>query len=227
MTEKKTFDEIKGNASLLLIGLVAFSLVLTSLNLFYTMNLASVVQNMPTQAVGLQQVSSGTNAGTGASATLSEDDIIAQVAAEVIPTGVPAVYGAELDVSFDSVQDSLNKMAPLDKSITLSGAAQQSYIAIGTSISCEYCCGAQYITTPQGAAACGCDHSQAMRGLAKYLVQNHRNEFSDAEILAELEKWKATYFPKQTIQKAVQLKADSGEINQSVIAGLPDMVGGC
>lgn len=222
----KTVKELKENAGMLLIGLVAISLVLTSLNLSYTMGLSGAMASHSESLSALQLSQESCTVPASQSATLSGDEIIAQVAAEVIPTGVPPVYGDELKVSFDSVQDSINRMVPLDE-ISLQGAAQQRYVSVGTEISCEYCCGAQYITTPDGQAACGCDHSFAMRGLAKYLIQNHGNEFSDEGVLAELQKWKATFFPKQTIEEAIQLKAESGEINQSVLAGMPDMVGGC
>ena len=66
-----------------------------------------------------------------------------------------------------------------------------------------------------------------MRGLAKYLLENHADKYNNEEILAELTAWKAVFFPKQTIQKAIKLKAEEGEISPSILATLPDMVGGC
>ena len=53
-----------------------------------------------------------------------------------------------------------------------------------------------------GIAACGCAHSYAMRGLAKYLILNHGDEFSDEQILDELAKWKTLFFPGQMAAKA-------------------------
>jgi hypothetical protein len=46
-----------------------------------------------------------------------------------------------------------------------------------------------------------------MRGLSKYLITKHGSEFSDDEILSELAKWKALYFPGQTQAKAAALSA--------------------
>jgi len=57
-----------------------------------------------------------------------------------------------------------------------------------------------------GAAACGCAHSYAMRGVAKYLISEHGSEFSDDEILTELAKWKVLYFPGQMVAKAEVMK---------------------
>lgn len=156
--------------------------------------------------------------------------------AELIPRGVPAVYGSELGVSFEDPVNSLNVLAGLDgdlyktgkiKFADLSAENQQRYINIGTSISCEYCCDATSITFADGRVACGCAHSAAMRGLAKYLLQNHASEYSDSQILGELTKWKTLFFPKQMLQKAIQLKEQNGEINATTLNELPDMVGGC
>jgi hypothetical protein len=60
-----------------------------------------------------------------------------------------------------------------------------------------------------GVAACGCAHSYAMRGLAKYLVKEHGNEFTDDEVLEELGKWKALFFPGQ-IQSKAKILSDKG-----------------
>ena len=58
-----------------------------------------------------------------------------------------------------------------------------------------------------GERACGCAHSYAMRGLAKYLLVNHP-EMSDYEILNELGKWKVLFFPGIHEKKAQVLKAN-------------------
>lgn len=173
----------------------------------------------------------------------------------VINGGAPEIYGAELGVSFDQVEPSMNMMKQFDptygsQKITLAGNDLQRYINIGLKISCEFCCGAKAIISANGEAACGCAHSQAMRGLAAYLIQNHGSEYSDDEILRELARWKGMYFPKQMIQKmASQLQGgnytpdiaalileiklpDYGRSGQtaplpSEIKNLPSMVGGC
>ena len=57
-----------------------------------------------------------------------------------------------------------------------------------------------------GAAACGCAHSYAMRGLAKYLIKEHGSEFTNEQVLEELAKWKTLFFPDLMTAKAEVLK---------------------
>ena len=134
-------------------------------------------------------------------------------ASEIIPKGVPAVYGEEIGVSYDSISPSNPQLA--DATITklaqyedsdLNEEQTQRYIKIAGSISCEYCCGAESIIFPNGERACGCAHSFAMRGLAKYLLINHP-DMTDEQILSELGKWKVLFFPEIHEQKAQVLKS--------------------
>lgn len=122
-------------------------------------------------------------------------------ASEIIPSGVPEVYGESLQVSYDDVSPNDPRLA--DKTIKklsdyedmdLEAEELDRYIKIAGSISCEYCCGAKAIIFDNGKRACGCAHSYAMRGLAKYLLINHPS-MSDEEILSELGKWKVLFFP--------------------------------
>lgn len=166
-------------------------------------------------------------------------------ASDIIPTGVPAIYGKELGISYDSVSPitpreadaTIGVMKNLDKTITLEGDDLQRYIGIASQISCEYCCGAKAIIFNDGRAACGCAHSYAMRGLAKYLITNHP-DMSDDEILEELGKWKVLFFPGIHEGKAQVLKDQGIEINYINLAsnkyrGIEKgkasggMVGGC
>ncbi|MBI2530062.1 MAG: hypothetical protein HYW05_02885 [Candidatus Diapherotrites archaeon] len=138
-----------------------------------------------------------------------------------IPSGVPAVYGAELQVRYDDISTNdvaksnatIAKMSVYDTGITLSGEKLQRYIAVTTQISCEYCCGADAITFSNGAAACACAHSGAMRGLAKYLLDRHAGEFTNDQILEELGKWKTLFFPGIMQGKANVLKQKGIEFN--------------
>ena len=168
-------------------------------------------------------------------------------ASEIIPTGIPLIYGDELGVSYDGVSASnpglanqiISKLKTLDNSINLEGADLERYIGIVSAISCEYCCGAKSIIFDDGRAACGCAHSYAMRGVAKYLITQHGDEFSDEEILAELGKWKILFFPGIHENKAAVMKSQGIDVNyisltsnqyrgiekgQSTSSG---MVGGC
>ena len=183
----------------------------------------------------------GKGGGSGSSG------ISAVSASEIIPAGIPEVYGKELGISYNDISpddprkadSTIGVLGNLDNQITLSGADLQRYIDIASQISCEYCCGAESIIFSNGKAACGCAHSYAMRGLAKYLITKHGSEFSDDEILAELGKWKVLFFPGIHETKAAVLKSQGIELNYINLAsnkyrgiekGQPsggDMVGGC
>lgn len=139
----------------------------------------------------------------------------------IMPKGEPRIYGPELGVSYDDVSasdakkadDTIKKLGVLDTSIRLKEAEKARYINIAKNISCEYCCGTDSIITPTGEAACGCAHSYAMRGVAKYLITKHSTEFTDEQILEELSKWKTLFFPTQMSQKAEALKENGIEVN--------------
>lgn len=164
---------------------------------------------------------------------------------DVIPKGVPEIYGSELRVSFDDVSASnpvkadqtINKLALLDQQITLDSADKERYISIASRISCEYCCGAQALITSDGRPACGCAHSSAMRGLAKYLITKHGDNYTDDGILEELGKWKTLFYSAQITQKASILLDGGVELNYINLAsnkyrGIEkgvsgSMVGGC
>lgn len=174
----------------------------------------------------------------------------------VISSGVPEIYGEELGVSFDSVQQSINIMRQYDptygrqKKITLVGNDMERYINIGQKIACEFCCSVKTLVFKDGRAACACAHSIAMRGLLAYLIQNHDTEYTDDELLRELAKWKGMYFPKQMIKRMAEQLQDGtytpdtaslllglklpdygtgakGAPLPSEIENLPSMVGGC
>ena len=165
---------------------------------------------------------------------------------DIIPTGVPAIYGQALGVNYNDISASNPKLADEtiqklssyeDLELTLEQMTR--YIKIGSAISCEYCCGADSIIFPNGEAACGCAHSYAMRGLAKYLLINNP-EMSDYEILSELGKWKVLFFPGIHEQKAQALEAngidstDYVNLASNLYRGIEEgktssggMVGGC
>ncbi|MBR9704574.1 hypothetical protein GOV12_04125 [Candidatus Pacearchaeota archaeon] len=185
------------------------------------------------------------NAFSGGS---TDNFIIPSVSAsEIIPLGVPNIYGEELEISYNDVSPSdprladktIEIMSNIDRSTTLEGDDLDRYIRIVTQISCEYCCGAESIIFNDGKSACGCAHSYAMRGLAKYLITEHGNEFTDDEILMELGKWKVLFFPGIHETKASVLKSkgiDTGYIsltsnqNRGIEKGQSsssEMVGGC
>ncbi len=140
-------------------------------------------------------------------------------ASSVIPTGIPAVYGEELGIMYDHVSannaqqadTTIRLMGNIDRTETLEGEELERYIEVlynqGGGMSCEYCCGAKSIIFEDGKAACGCAHSYAMRGLAKYLIKYHGDEYTDEEITAEVGKWKVLFFPGIMEGKAAAMEA--------------------
>jgi hypothetical protein len=146
---------------------------------------------------------------------------------EIIPSGVPAIYGEELSVSFDGDPNAMVTVLRSYEDTALDDVQMARYKDVGLRIACEYCCNAKALIFENGERACGCAHSYSMRGLAKYLITNHPDEYTNDEILLELGKWKATYFPKQTISKAVSKYAEFGDIDPSVLTEMPNMVGSC
>ncbi|MDP2641251.1 MAG: hypothetical protein Q8P39_01770 [Candidatus Yanofskybacteria bacterium] len=168
----------------------------------------------------------------------------------VIPAGIPNVYGAELGVSYDDVGPgdprladlTIRTLGQLDLELELAGNDLERYISIlyhqHNGMSCEYCCGARSVLFENGTPACGCAHSYAMRGLAKYLILEHGENMADKEILEEIGKWKVLFFPEIHEQKAVVMRqlgmtvdyiSMTANINRGIERGaaLGSMVGDC
>lgn len=230
-----------------IIGILAvLAVIVQGYNFLAVSGLSSSIEEQNTAITGLASLNLGAlSAGSTASSASGSPSGTASFA-DVIPKGVPAVYGQELGISYSDVSASnqqladatITKLGAFDKSITLSGDLLQRYIKTVSQISCEYCCGADSIIFPDGKAACGCAHSYAMRGLAKYLLQNHASEFSDDQILEELGKWKTLFFPGQMTQKAQIMQQQGIQLNYINLAsnkyrGIEKgsagsgMVGGC
>lgn len=164
---------------------------------------------------------------TGSSAQYQNQSsgIAPALLADIIPTGIPAVYGAELNIKYDDVSSldpsaadlAIEKMSKYDLELTLAGENLERYIDIlyhqHEGFSCEYCCGAKAIIFENGEMACGCAHSYAMRGLAKYLILNHGEEMTDDQILEELGKWKVLFFPDVHMQKAGVMQSSGIPVN--------------
>lgn len=160
-----------------------------------------------------------------------------EIKAATIPTGVPSSYGNILQVSFDQVQESIDVLGRMDPTygadkIELRGSDLERYTWVGQQTACRYCCDARTLVFPNGKAACRCEHSQAMRGLAAYLITEQGDRYSNEEIVAELNKWRATYFPKQTLVDTLVAMKQAGEPGIEEIAAvfpefMPNMVGDC
>ena len=141
----------------------------------------------------------------------------------ILPHGVPDRYGEELKVNFDDAAKAIPILENFDRGtgvITLTGQLQQRYIAIASRTACEFCCGAKTLVFTDGKPACGCAHSAAMRGVALYLLQQHP-DMNDDRILAEVNRWKAAFFPRDTVGRA------TGATGAAQPGTLPSQVGGC
>jgi hypothetical protein len=206
---------------------------------FNQLNISSLQSGVP--ATGQITASS---AGQPVFSYSSTGDPVQDAIDAVFFTGKPE--WSDGSISFDDIEGSLRILANLDRAIptdSLSADLKERYIKIGLQISCEYCCGAKAVIFPDGRAACGCSHSYALRGIAKYLLTQYGDSYSDEEILFEMTKWKNLFFPKNTVQKAAALIANGMEITPSALndrgllqkietgdlasIGMPGMVGGC
>ncbi len=202
------------------LGLLALGVLITGMNSMALSGLQTGVQQH-NKAMGVAFASlSAVNPSRGDITTTSTPIATGSAAPapaklSLAPKGIPPTYGAELGISFDDVSANdpakadatIRKLATIDQSVTLSGDQLNRYIKITNQISCEYCCGVPAITDDKGNAACGCAHSYAMRGLGKYLIQKHGSELSDDQILEELGKWKALFFPDAIDAKGAALQA--------------------
>lgn len=240
--EKKGLEE---KVIFVSIGALIFFLAIGQVQL---MDLSSKIGNLQATSY-VASATTASTVSTAASTSSGSTKFDANtVLKEILPTGIPKVYGSELGVSYSSPVSSLSTLAALDRSINLNPTDLKRYITVAGQISCEYCCGAQSIISSSGQAACGCQHSYAMRGLAKYMISKHGSTVTDKQILDELSKWKILFFPKQMLSKAIEFKKSGKTLDVSDLASnkyrgfkssvaasspssssanLPNMVGGC
>ncbi|MBI4182354.1 MAG: hypothetical protein HY520_05305 [Candidatus Aenigmarchaeota archaeon] len=145
------------------------------------------------------------------------------LAEEIIPEGTPP-YGAAAGVSFDQVDQSLQALVGYHRSITLQGEDLARYIRIGMTpeTACEFCCGIGELgfAGQDGNLLCGCAHNISFSGMTKWLIQN--TDYTDEEILDELEQWKALFFPGPKVAKELSRAG----LNPTLV-GLPAQQGGC
>lgn len=146
----------------------------------------------------------------------------------MISQGTPE-YGQALGVSFDDPVNSLKFLARYysqikDEIQKNDPKTWQRYINLATKpvgISCEFCCGVGSIgITQNGQLRCGCQHNPAVQALTMWLMKN--TDYSDTEILREVMRWKALWYPKNMIGLAIQVAGKDISSLQ-----LPGMVGGC
>jgi len=180
--------------------------------------------------VSVSAASSTTQNAAPAAAAVATNSDLAAIEAQILPKGVPAVYGAELGISYDDVdinnQQKANaliaKLVALDDpnpKNSLTADQLKRFLYIGNQIGCEYCCGLGTMVTADGGRPCGCQHSWSMRGIAQYLIKNHP-EMTNDQILTEVAKWKTLFFPDNIGQKALVLKQKGIELNYINLASI-------
>ncbi len=148
----------------------------------------------------------------------------------MIPKGTPE-YGVKLGISYDDPLTALNFLAyqlyPALKQDVQKNSPEvwQRYLNLAKNpvgISCEFWCGVgPRSINERGDLTCGCSHAPAIHAIALYLMKN--TEMTDAEILREVMRWKALWFPKNMVE--IGLKIAGGDA--SVLSDVPSMVGGC
>lgn len=156
----------------------------------------------------------------------------------VMPHGMPPYYGEELGLTFDinvSDQRKMNEvvfqLAAYDegeKAIKITDKKLlERYVKVGMSAACEFCCGARTLVFKNGEKACSCSHSAAMRGILKYMLQNHGQHFTNQELLTQVNNWKALFFPAPTIDKYIAQVSASGQLDPEILKALPKQSGSC
>ena len=156
----------------------------------------------------------------------NEEDAIAIM----IPTGTPEYSGSLGGISFDDPVTSMEYLAKWyptinDEIKNNNPEIWQRYLKLAAAprgISCEYCCGigSQGITA-DGEKKCGCQHLPALLGLTLGLMKD--TDYSDAQVLKEVMKWKTLFFPQSMVGLAMEVAGK----DPSQLKELPGMVGGC
>ncbi len=131
--------------------------------------------------------------------------------ATVVPTGTPSYAlegpGAEKikGASFDDPIASQKIWASLlgssrfgtANAIQLTSEEQQRWKKLTSVFTCDFCCGGPNSVTTIN--QCGCAHSFAWQGMAKFFIKYYP-QYTDEQILGEMTKWKAIWYPKGMIQ---------------------------
>ncbi len=129
----------------------------------------------------------------------STGDAVQDLLNNIVPTGTPW-YGEEAGASFDDPIAAQHKWATY-RSLQLTSAEQDRWNRIVNSFTCDYCCGSPQ--NPTIITRCGCAHSSAAQGMAKWFVKYYGGSYSDEEIYGEMARWYALWYPKGTIERII------------------------
>lgn len=130
----------------------------------------------------------------------STGDVAKDLLNNIIPTGTPW-YGQQAGVTFDD-PISAQKVWATYRKLQLSPEENQRWSRIANSFTCDYCCGSPQ--NPTIITRCGCAHSAAAQGMAKWFIKNYGDKFTDEEIYGEMGRWYALWYPGPTIKRIVQ-----------------------
>ncbi|MBI4017284.1 MAG: hypothetical protein HY363_06350 [Candidatus Aenigmarchaeota archaeon] len=119
----------------------------------------------------------------------------------LIPTGTP-FYGAEAGVSFDDPINSLNTWGKHERTIKLTPELQERWEKIVGSFTCDFCCGSPQ--NPTIINRCGCSHAASWRGIAKWMLNKYGDKYTDAQIIGEMTRWKALFYPGPMVKRAIE-----------------------
>ncbi len=144
----------------------------------------------------------------------------------IVPTGTPE-YGQEAGVSFDDPIGAQKVWGAHERSVQLSPEQQKRWEGIVGRFTCDYCCGSPQ--NPTIITNCGCAHAAGWRGAAKWFIQKYGDQVTDEQIMGELSKWKALWYPGPTVKRVLQEQAlsEGGSLEPVKLDELPSMVGGC
>ncbi|MBI4174701.1 MAG: hypothetical protein HY517_03575 [Candidatus Aenigmarchaeota archaeon] len=130
----------------------------------------------------------------------STGDVAQDLVNNVVPKGTPW-YGQEAGVSFDD-PIAAQKLWMKGASIQLDADQQARWSRIVSSFTCDYCCGSPQ--NPTVLTRCGCAHSRAAQGMAKWFIKNYGDKYSDEEIYGEMGRWYAVWYPGPTVKRIIQ-----------------------
>ncbi len=130
----------------------------------------------------------------------STGDVVQDLVNNVVPRGAPW-YSQETGVSFDD-PIAAQQLWAKGQGIQLSADEQKRWERIVNSFTCDYCCGSPQ--NPTIITRCGCAHSAAAQGMAKWFIKNYGDKYSDEEIYGEMARWYALWYPGPTVKRIAE-----------------------
>lgn len=175
----------------------------------------------------------------------SSGDAVQDAVNTVIPVGTPFYAQNEAaGATFDDPLSSLTIWPRVEKAVQLDATQTDRWNRLVSQQTCDFCCGGPNSVTIVN--RCGCTHAAASRGISKFLVKYHGDQYSDDEILGEARRWQAVWYPKGLVQDHLVFTgaADANSLSQGGSVGIkaqfagqggaavdlsqmPEMVGGC